>query len=64
MIVKCRGCYNEKRLKIACLTTLETRGVCADLIEIDKILHGQDKVNEEQILRELLRPMKGGSVAM
>ena len=60
MIEECRGCDYEKRLKIVGLTTLETRRVRADLIEVYKILHGQDKVNEELFFERVVKTDEGG----
>jgi hypothetical protein len=47
MIDECKDLDYNERLIIAGLTTLETRRLRADLIEVFKIVKGMDKVNEQ-----------------
>ena len=47
MIVECKGFSYEDRLRMVELTTLETRRLRADLIEVYKMLTGKDNVNED-----------------
>ena len=47
MIWKCKGLeYNESLRKLG-LTSLETRRIRADLIEVFKIMNGLEGLNEE-----------------
>lgn len=48
MIDECKGMDYEERLRITGLTTLETRRLRADLVEVYKILNGIDKVDESK----------------
>ena len=45
MIEECRGLNYEERLKLTRLTTLETRRLRADMIEVYRILNSIDKVD-------------------
>ena len=63
MISECRGLEYSDRLRILRLTTLETRRMRADLLEVYKILHKIDTVNEETLFlryENLERPRTRG----
>ena len=49
MINDCRGLEYPERLKLLRLTILETRRMRADLLEVFKIIHKVDVVNEETL---------------
>jgi hypothetical protein len=54
MIAALRNSPYPARLKALGLPTLEYRRVCADLLEVYKIVHGITKLDQEQILPPLL----------
>jgi ribonuclease P/MRP protein subunit RPP40 len=56
MVEGCKDLSYEKRLRMLGLTTLETRRVRADLIEVYKIFKGLDRVDENSFF---LRSRKG-----
>ena len=47
MMEECKGMVYEERLKRLRLTSLETRRIRADLLEVYKILHGFEGLNEK-----------------
>jgi hypothetical protein len=47
MILECRGMSYENRLKKVGLTTLETRRIRADILEVYKIMNGLEGVLEK-----------------
>ena len=47
MVEDCEGLEYMERLRVLGLTTLETRRVRADMVEVYKILHGIEGVREE-----------------
>ena len=47
MMEECKGMVYEERLKKLRLTSLETRRIRADLLEVYKILHGFEGLNEK-----------------
>ena len=49
MISECRGLEYPERMKLLRLTTLKTRRMRADLLEVFKIIHKVDVVNEETL---------------
>ena len=51
MIMECKGLNYEDRLKVVGLTTLETRRIRADMIEVYKILSGKDGLDEGLFFR-------------
>ena len=51
MIEGCKGMEYEDRLKKAGLTTLETRRIRADFIEVYKILNGLESTKEDCFFR-------------
>jgi ribonuclease P/MRP protein subunit RPP40 len=61
MIEECRGKDYNERLKICNLTTLETRRLRADLIEVFKILNGVDRLEGELVLN-CVRDAKGSNI--
>ena len=54
MMEKCKGLEYEKRLKKIGLTTLETRRVRGDLIEVFKILNKLENVDEREFFRGII----------
>src|SRR5215469_7508474 len=44
MVEECKGMKYENRLEVMNLTTLQTRRVRADLLEVYKIISGQERV--------------------
>jgi ribonuclease P/MRP protein subunit RPP40 len=61
MIEECKGKVYEERLKIVELTTLETRRVRADLVEVFKIMNGLDNVQEELFFERYIARDSGAS---
>lgn len=51
MIEKCKGLNYENRLMLLILTTLETRRIRADFIEIFNILNGLESLEESAFFR-------------
>jgi len=51
-IDECRGMSYEDRLRRVSLSTLETRRLRADMIEVDKILRGLEGTDEVKKIRE------------
>ena len=51
LINECKGLEYEQRLKVTKLTTLETRRIRADLIEVFKIIKGMERLNEANFLQ-------------
>ena len=57
MIDGCRGLEYAARLKILNLTTLETRRLRADLVEVYKIMHGMENVEGSMYFERVLTGM-------
>jgi len=58
-IDECRGMSYEDRLKMVGLTTLETRRLRADMIEVYKILRGFEGTDESNFSKEEWDARKG-----
>ena len=54
MMEECKGLSYEKRLGLVGSTTLETRRLRADLIEVCKIMKGMDRVDEKCFFKKEL----------
>ena len=62
MIEECKGLSYEERLKLTQLTTLETRRLRADMIEVYRILKSIDKVDPVKFFsRNLSDNLRGHS---
>ena len=55
MIEECKGLSYERRLSLVDLTTLETRRLRADLIEVYKILRGMERVDEKSFFERSVK---------
>src|SRR5271163_2245495 len=61
MVVECKGMNYEKRLKVLCLTTLETRRKSADLLEVYKILNIMEGLDENKFFTMQIGNTRGHS---
>ena len=64
MMEECRGKDYETRLKLSNLTTLETRAQRADMLEVYKIIHKIEGLNEEDFFVRDLRGGRGHSLKL
>src|SRR3981081_3412156 len=59
MVEECRGVDYEGRLRYMKLTTLETRRIRADLVEVYKIINEKEGLFDEDFCRREKRGKKG-----
>ena len=64
MISECKGKEYEIRLRVLGLTTLEKRRTRADLLEVYKILHGLEDINEEVFFKRHITNTRGHSMKL
>jgi ribonuclease P/MRP protein subunit RPP40 len=64
MIVECKGKEYEERLEIVGLTTLERRRTRADLIEVFKILGGNEGIEESTFFRRYKANTRGHTMKL
>jgi hypothetical protein len=64
MIIECRGLSYEERLKILGLTTLETRRIRADMLEVFKILKGFEGISGDVFFRVECTRTRGHSMKL
>ena len=64
MIKECKGLGYEERLELLGLTTLEERHTRADLIQVYKILHDEDKVFLDEFLVRSTRQGRKNSMKL
>ena len=64
MICECKDLEYHERLKYLKLTTLETRRLRADLVEVFKILNGLEGVTEESFFQRRTSTTRGHSLKL
>ena len=64
MIEKCRGKSYEERIQMLGLTTLETRRVRADVLEVFKILKGYEGINGDCFFKIQVTKTRGHSMKL
>ena len=64
MLDQCKGLKCEERLKRVGLTTLETRGFRADLIEVYKVLKGLEGIDKDIFFKMNQRKSRGNSMKL